>query len=71
MSQRQLAEAVGVDHSYISFIEADARQPSLEVFEAIGRTLGTSIVLLVMEADGTTLEDLERAVMAFIGRKAR
>ena len=39
MSQRQLAKAVGVSHSYISHVEAGRRWPSLSTLIRIGEVL--------------------------------
>jgi transcriptional regulator with XRE-family HTH domain len=53
LSQRQLAGAVGIKHSYLSHIEADRREPTLRVLRQIASALDVppsvlfSIIFLV------------------------
>jgi transcriptional regulator with XRE-family HTH domain len=40
LSQRALAAKVGVEASYIAFLEGGSRKPSLQLIERLARTLG-------------------------------
>lgn len=50
MSQRDLAEKVGLDVSYISFIETGRRKPSLKALESIASALEIPFYLLTVLA---------------------
>lgn len=45
LSQREMAERLGVSHTYISHLEADRRIPSMELLQNfVGVTLRTLVV---------------------------
>jgi|SRR5476649_1968993 transcriptional regulator with XRE-family HTH domain len=48
LSQKQLANKVGLDASYISMIETGKRVPSMEVVETIAKGLRIPLYLLVL-----------------------
>lgn len=43
LTQEELAEKVGVDRSYMGFIERGERNPTLDKIDKIARALGISI----------------------------
>lgn len=43
LTQEELAEMVGVDRSYMGFIERGERNPTLDKIEKIAKALGVSI----------------------------
>lgn len=43
LTQEELAEKVGVDRSYMGFIERGERNPTLDKIEKIARALGVSM----------------------------
>lgn len=62
LSQKNLAEAVSVDPTYISHLEADRREPSLSLLRAIARALDVPPGLILAVAFWTDLpkEDRDR-----------
>lgn len=54
LAQRMAALGVGVDPSYLSQIESDAKLPRLPVFAGIARALGTTTDYLLLLADDPT-----------------
>ena len=47
LSQERLAEAAGLDRTYISLLERGLRQPTLETVLRLAEALGTSAATLV------------------------
>jgi transcriptional regulator with XRE-family HTH domain len=46
LTQRNLAEGVGIDHTYLCHIEKGRRTPSLDVLEALALGLGIDMPTL-------------------------
>lgn len=67
MTQRQLAEAVGISSSMLSYIEAGRREPTIRLLRAISRTLQIPTAALFVVA----LEDDPREGASPTIRKLR
>jgi len=55
MTQKQLAEAVGVDHTIISKYEKGQVSPSADRLEAMAKVLGVSVDALLMNDDAADI----------------
>lgn len=51
MSQESLAEAAGIDRTYVSLVERGLRKPTLDVAERLSNALGMRLPILLMEAE--------------------
>jgi transcriptional regulator with XRE-family HTH domain len=68
VSQRELAESLDTDPSYISLLEMNKREPSRELLERIATELKVPMHLLVlMAAEGEESGNSEGARLAAIG----
>lgn len=57
LSQRKLAKEIGVEHSFISLIEADRREPSLRVLRQVAQRTHAPPGLLLAIALSVDLPD--------------
>ena len=55
LSKTQLAKISGVSQSFISYIEAGKRQPTLDVIERLCKALGITVSQFLQESDDTHL----------------
>lgn len=53
LTQKQLAERIGADASFVSLLEGNRRSPSTETLEGIARELHVPMYLLVLLASDT------------------
>jgi transcriptional regulator with XRE-family HTH domain len=51
ISQQMLAEAAGIDRTYVGLIERGLRKPTLDVAERISAALGKSLSSMITEAE--------------------
>lgn len=59
--QKQLAEAIGVTHTYVCHLEADRREPSVRLLRSISDVLGAPPGLFLALALWADMPDKERA----------
>lgn len=57
VTQRELADAAGIDQSLVSLIEADLREPSLETLVAMATALGVEPSIRRFPATGPRIHD--------------
>src|SRR5690606_10867163 len=55
LSKTQLAKISGVSQSFISYIEAGKRQPTLDVVQRLCKALGITVSQFLQESDDTNL----------------
>jgi transcriptional regulator with XRE-family HTH domain len=63
LSQRRLADAAGIDHSFLSQIEGGVRTPSLAVLVAVAGALGGDVRVRVYPGTGPRIRDSIQARM--------
>jgi transcriptional regulator with XRE-family HTH domain len=63
LSQRAVAAAAGIDHGYLSLIEAGAREPSFGVLSSIGEVLGADLHVRLYPTTGPRIHDRIQAAM--------
>ncbi|WP_104081082.1 helix-turn-helix domain-containing protein [Cryobacterium sp. Y11] len=56
LSQQQVAEKLGVTQSWVSNVEKGARRLDLVEGSALAKAIGTSLIEIVAEWEGTDLE---------------
>ena len=61
VSQRQLAAAIGVHHTYISKIESGTERPSPQMLRAIAKALGCDAITLHLAA-GYIPDEFRKAI---------
>lgn len=66
LSQRELAELVGIQHTYLSHIEANRREPTLRVLRQIAAALRLPPSLLISVALMVDLPEADRAVYELV-----
>lgn len=49
ISQKELAEKIGVTPNYLSMIENEAKKPSLSLIEKLAQALGTPLTMFFTE----------------------
>ncbi|MGO9452768.1 MAG: helix-turn-helix domain-containing protein [Candidatus Binataceae bacterium] len=59
VTQRELANELGVKASYISYLEQDQRRPSIPFFNRLGETFGLARAELLMLAYPATREIID------------
>jgi len=60
LTQKELADQIGISHSLIGQIETDRIQPSLSTLSRLAEALGVSTCYFLMEEEEPTLPGLER-----------
>lgn len=63
LSQRAVAAAAGIDHGYLSLIEAGEREPSFGVLSSIGEVLGADLHVRLYPTTGPRIHDRIQAAM--------
>ena len=51
LSQEALAHAAGVHRTYVGLVERGLRKPTIDVGDAFAQALGTSLSVLIREAE--------------------
>lgn len=69
ISQSKLAESADLDRSYLSLIESEKRQPTLETLESISSALGMPFHLLTLLA--TEKKDSDRIAVEQVNELAK
>jgi transcriptional regulator with XRE-family HTH domain len=71
VSQEELARRAGYSDSYISFLEQNARDPTISTLSKIAHALDVPLVLLLfLAAEADELNGLDKALTADIARAA-
>jgi transcriptional regulator with XRE-family HTH domain len=71
VSQEELARRAGYSDSYISFLEQNARDPTISALSGIARALDVPLVILFfLAAEADELNGLDKALTADIARAA-
>ncbi|HEX7838728.1 MAG TPA: helix-turn-helix transcriptional regulator [Kofleriaceae bacterium] len=68
LTQKQLADRVGISAAHISFIERGAKTASLEVLIGIAEVLDMSLSELFLDADNGPPQELARLSTAIAGQ---
>ena len=70
LQQKQLAEKLGVDGSYVSLLESGRRKPSMDIVEASAQLLGVPVYLLMLLAsEEQDLKGVTGSEAAAIGKQ--
>ena len=56
-SQREISEAAGIDHGYLSLVERGLREPSITILTAIATALGADASIRLFPGAGPRLRD--------------
>ncbi|TCK67921.1 helix-turn-helix protein [Winogradskyella wandonensis] len=50
ITQKELAETVGISNTYLSEIENNSRRPSIDILKKISDSLGVNILYLILKS---------------------
>ena len=64
LTQKELAERIGVQQSHLSHVESGGRSLSMDTLRLAARVLGTSVAYLIGEAGQGSLGSVQQALVA-------